>query len=179
MFSRRKGYHLSIHMLIPSLLPLSVYPLSLTPMTIWLSQIMINVRTVLNDYFASVFTVDDGLLPEFVPRLSENKSLHCVLFPFDKVLKSLKSLPSKCSITSDGFPAFYLKSLAPAIAFALSLLFEMSMSTGHIPLVWKTAFLCPVFKKGSRKQPSNYRPISQTCILCKVMESIISSPSYS
>ena len=97
--------------------------------------------TVLNDYFASVFTVDDGLLPEFVPRLSENKSLNCVLFPFDKVLKTLKSLPSKCSKTPDGFPAFFLKSLAPAIAFPLSLLFEMSMSTGHIPLVWKTGSL--------------------------------------
>ena len=135
--------------------------------------------TVLNDYFASVFTADDGLLPEFVPRLSKNKSLNCVLFPFDKVLKTLKSLPSKCSKTPDGFPAFFLKSLAPAIAFPLSLLFEMSMSTGHIPLVWKTAFVCPVFKKGSRKQPSNYRPISQTCILCKVMESIISSSMIS
>ena len=136
---------------------------------------------MLNDYFASVFTADDGLLPEFVPRLSENKSLNCVLFPFDKVLKTLKSLPSKCSKTPDGFPAFFLKSLALAIAFPLSLLFEMSMSTGHIPLVWKTAFVCPVFKKGSRKQPSNYRPtcISQTCILCKVMESIISSSMIS
>ena len=49
--------------------------------------------------------------------------------------------------TPDGFPAFFLKSLAPAIAFPLSLLFEMSMSTGHIPLVWKTAFVCPVFKR--------------------------------
>ena len=112
--------------------------------------------TVLNDYFASVFTADDGLLPEFVPRLSENNSLNCVLFPFDKVLKTLKSLPSKCSKTPDGFPAFFLKSLAPAIAFPLSLLFEMSMSTGHIPLVWKTAFVCPVFKKGSRKQASKF-----------------------
>ena len=62
--------------------------------------------TVLNDYFASVFTADDGLLPEFVPHLSENKSLNCVLFSFDKVLKTLKSLPSKCSKTPDGLPAF-------------------------------------------------------------------------
>ena len=50
--------------------------------------------TVLNDYFASVFTANDGLRPVFVPRLSENKSLDCILFPFDKVLKTLKSLPS-------------------------------------------------------------------------------------
>ena len=130
---------------------------------------------VLNDYFASVFTVDDGLLPVFAPRLIESTSLDSVLFSFDKVLKALKSLPSKCSKTPDGFPSIFLKSLAPAIAFPLSLLFEMSMRTGQIPLVWKTAFVCPVFKKGSRKQPSNYRPISQTCISCKIMESIILS----
>ena len=87
-----------------------------------------------------IFTADDGLLPEFVPCLSENNSINCVLFPFDKVLKTLKSLPSKCSKTPDGFPTFSIKS-SPAIAFSLSLLFEMSMSTGHIPLVWTTAFV--------------------------------------
>ena len=125
---------------------------------------MINVLCLMIIMLLHVFTADDGLLPEFVPRLSEIKSLDCVLFPFDKVLKTLKSLPSKCSKIPDGFPAFFLKSLALAIAFPLSLLFEMSMSTGHIPLVRKTAFVCPIFKKGS-----------QTCILCKIMESIISS----
>ena len=52
----------------------------------------------------------------------------------------------------------------------------MSMRMGHIRLVWKTAL---VFKKGSRKLPSNYRPVSQTCISCKVMESIIASPMVS
>ena len=72
--------------------------------------------TVLNDYFASVFTADDGLLPEFVPRLSENKSLNYLLFPFDKVLKTLKSLPSKCS---DGFPAFFLKVFSPGYCFPI------------------------------------------------------------
>ena len=53
---------------------------------------------MLNDYFASVFTADDGLLPEFVPRLSENNSLNCVLFPFDKVLKTLINLVSSLDV---------------------------------------------------------------------------------
>ena len=53
------------------------------------------------------------------------------------------------------------------------------MHTGRIPLVWKTALVCPVFKKGLRKLPSKYRPISQTCISCKVLESIIASSMIS
>ena len=75
---------------------------------------------VLNDYFASIFT-DDGLLPVFVPRLSEEKSLDSVHFPFDKVFKALKSLPSKCSKTPDGFPPVFF---APAIVFPLTLCYE-------------------------------------------------------
>ena len=70
---------------------------------------------VLNDNFASVFTTDDDLLPVFPSR--ENLNLDTVLFSFDKVFKALKSLPSKCSTTPDGFPSVFLQSLAPAIAF--------------------------------------------------------------
>ena len=35
--------------------------------------------------------------------------------------------------------------------------------------------MSPVFKKGTKSDPANYRPISLTCILCKVMEHIIAS----
>ena len=47
------------------------------------------------------------------------------------------------------------------------------MTTGVIPTIWKEAHVSAVFKKGSRSQPGNYRPISLTCIVCKVMERII------
>ena len=40
---------------------------------------------------------------------------------------------------------------------------------------WKTAYVVPVFKKGSRTDLSNYRPISLTCICCKIFEHIIVS----
>ena len=110
---------------------------------------------VLNDYFASVFTTDD-LLPiaVFPSRLPVGESLDTVLFSFDNVFKALKSWPSKCSTTPDGFLSVLLKSLAPAMAFPLSLLCDTSMRMGHTPLVWKTALVCPVFKKGSRQLSS-------------------------
>ena len=47
------------------------------------------------------------------------------------------------------------------------------MSTGTLPRDWTTANVVPVFKKGDKKVPSNYRPISLTSIVVKVMERII------
>jgi hypothetical protein len=44
-----------------------------------------------------------------------------------------------------------------------------------MPAIWKTANICPVFKKGKTFEAINYRPISLTCISCKLMEHIITS----
>jgi len=55
----------------------------------------------------------------------------------------------------------------------LSKLFTQSMSTGKLPQDWVTANVVPVFKKGDPRLPSNYRPISLTSIIVKIMERII------
>ena len=61
------------------------------------------------------------------------------------------------------------------LSLPISLLFFHSLCSNlHIPKAWKVAFVCPVYKKGLHSLPSNYRPISLTCISCKVMESIVS-----
>ena len=86
------------------------------------------------------------------------------------MLRSLRNLPNKCSKTPDGFPPFF----SPAIAFPLSCLSTMSMESGILPAVWKVGYVCPIFLKGARQLPSNYRPDSMSSICCKVMESIIS-----
>ena len=102
---------------------------------------------VLNDYFASVFTIDNGVLPVFHPKVSCVQAYQQVEFTHSKVLCALKCLPSKYSRTPDGFPAGFLKSVASAIAFPLSRLFTMSMDCGCIPQGWKQAIVCPIFKK--------------------------------
>ena len=68
-----------------------------------------------------------------------------------------------------------LKELAPEIAPILTLIFRRSYSSGQIPNIWKSANVCPVFKKGTKYDPINYRPISLTCKSCKVMEHIVTS----
>ena len=44
---------------------------------------------------------------------------------------------------------------------------------GTVPPEWKLANLAPVFKKGSKGNAGNCRPVYLTCVLCKVMESIL------
>ena len=64
--------------------------------------------------------------------------------------------------------------LAPQ-CYAFPLVYKGSLNQGKLPSDWKRAFVVPIFKKDSRTDPSNYRPISLTCICCKLLEHIISS----
>ena len=47
------------------------------------------------------------------------------------------------------------------------------MDTGQVPSDWKVANVTPIYKKGSKAEAGNYRPVSLTSICCKMMESII------
>ena len=59
------------------------------------------------------------------------------------------------------------------LAEPLAYVYSKLLDEGAVPVVWKTANVCPVFKKGSKGDPGNYRPISLTCILCKIMEGVV------
>ena len=89
----------------------------------------------------------------------------------DKLLKNLK--PHKAA-GPDDIPLMLLKEAADEIAPAITLLFQASLDQGNTPSKWcKT--LVPIFKKGSKSDASNYRPISLTSVLCKLCEHILLS----
>jgi len=59
------------------------------------------------------------------------------------------------------------------MAEPLSIIFQESYNSGNLPHDWKTANIVPIYKKGDRADPNNYRPVSLTSVPCKLMESII------
>ena len=54
-------------------------------------------------------------------------------------------------------------------------LFQQSIDTGEIPKEWSLANICPLFKKSDRSLACNYRPVSLTCVPCKLLEHIVCS----
>ena len=66
-----------------------------------------------------------------------------------------------------------LKNCADLLAFPLMCIFQKSFQNSSVPDDWKSAIVSPLFKKGSKLDPGNYRPVSLTCVPCKIMEAII------
>ena len=73
----------------------------------------------------------------------------------------------------DGIPSVVLRMCAAQLASPLLSLFRKTIEEGEIPQDWKNAKVVPIHKKGSKTKPGNYRPVSLTCHVCKVMEKII------
>ena len=91
------------------------------------------------------------------------------------VLKLLKGQNPSKAPGPDNITQRILKELADDIAPILTEIFDHSYQTGEIPSIWRTANICPIFKKGEKFEAVNYRPVSLTCISCKIMEHIITS----
>ena len=75
----------------------------------------------------------------------------------------------------DGIPSRLLKETAYQMAPLLTFIFQSSLDQGKLPSDWKLTNITPLYKKGSRTDPSNFRPISLTSVCCKVLEHIIHS----
>jgi hypothetical protein len=78
----------------------------------------------------------------------------------------------------DGIIPQLLIETADIVSVPLTMLFKASLATGIIPDDWKRANVSALFKKGAKDLPANYRPISLTSQVCKVLESIIKDHIY-
>jgi len=75
----------------------------------------------------------------------------------------------------DGIHVRVLRELGEELAKPLSIIYQQSWLTGEVPDNWRLANVMPVYKKGWKEDPGNYRPASLTSIPGKIMEQIILS----
>ena len=73
----------------------------------------------------------------------------------------------------DQFKPIVLQTLHAELAPILQVIFQKSLDSGKLPYIWKEANVSPIFKTRDKSDPANYRPISLTCVLCKVLEHIV------
>jgi len=109
-------------------------------------------------------------------RVEKGTFLESVQFNVATVIAAIKKLKSNLFSGPDNyFPPLLYKSLSVHVAKPLSMIFTSFFSVHQIPEVWSKSIFTPVFKTGSSCDPANYRPISLTCVACKLMERVIAN----
>ena len=61
------------------------------------------------------------------------------------------------------------------VAKPLTVIFNQSLQTGIIPSAWKFSNVTPIYKKGDKSDPGNFRPISVVPVAAKLLEKLIAN----
>ena len=94
-------------------------------------------------------------------------------FTRDDVIEALTELDPYSAGPDEDIPARILTSCKDQLALPLTLFWTESFEQGYIPEVLKTQFITPIFKKGDRTDPANYRPVSITSHVMKTFERVV------
>ena len=129
---------------------------------------------ILNNHFKSVFTLEDQ---HSVPDMGT--SPYPSITSIEITRQGVIHLPANCdpnkSPGPDKISPLFLKNTVNEIALMLTHLFQQSLTRSTLPTAWKYAYVSPTFKKGNKSDPKNYRPVSLTSLICKMMEHIVVS----
>ena len=129
---------------------------------------------VLNQQYYKQFTKEDTTnIPHIPPKHLTTDQLKKFQVTKEEVLKELKNLKPNKAPGIDGLHPRILKELADELALPLTLIYLKSLSSEALPDHWLQAIITPIYKKGSKTAAENYRPVSLTSILCKILEKII------
>ena len=127
----------------------------------------------LNKFFASVFTIEDMQnLPDPEPELVGHQ-MSTIKVSEQDIQRKIRKLRKDAASGPDMLSPRLLQQLENSFLRPLSIIFNMSLESGTVPTAWKTATVTPIFKKGTKGDPGNYRPVSLTSVPCKILESII------
>ena len=127
------------------------------------------IAEIFCDYFCSVFRVPTRRrLP-----LPASNALTFEEVTATEVQTALKSLNPWKSTGPDGIHPAVLIPLGPLLTDTLVQVFNNSLATCCLPADWKSATVVPIYKSGDRTVPRNYRPVSLTSIVVKLLERII------
>ena len=130
---------------------------------------------VLNAFFASVFNKKTSCTEAIQPPQPEDRGWENDPPAIQEEIVSdlLHHIDIHKSMGPDGIHPRVLKELAGVLTKPLSIIYQQSWLTGEVPTDWKLANVTPIYKKGRKDDPGNYRPVSLTSVPGKLMEQLI------
>lgn len=123
-------------------------------------------------HYQKLFCSNTSTSPTTPLTLETNNELdHEITLP--EIRNTIKKLKNKKAPGHDGIPNEIWKTLNTEYIEKLCSLFNKILNDGNIPEDWTTVLLQPIFKKGDKNDPQNYRPIALAPTILKVFTTII------
>ena len=127
-----------------------------------------------NAHYASVFT-RCKTAPPTLEKITEER-IEDVDFSVETIKSLIDNLKEKSSPGPDEISNRVLKELRDELALPLQILFRKSLDESRVPSGWKESIVSPIYKKGDKGAPVNYRPVNLTSSVCKIMERVLKNP---
>ena len=136
------------------------------------------VANVFNDFFVNIGKKLENELPEAVNDPLQyltghyENSMNSPVINFNDFFTVIKSLENKkCNVRD--FSPIIVKENSQLLAVPIVMLFNQSLAQGKFPSILKQARVIPLYKKGSKVDLNNYRPISLLNIFSKIFEKLM------
>jgi hypothetical protein len=131
------------------------------------------MANLLNKFLSSVFMREDTTTVPEPERQQYGQEIRTVNISARKVKEKIRKLREYAASGPDNIGPLLLKKLAYELAEPLARVMRQPLEEGLVPEDWRTANVTPVFKKGAKMDPGDYRPVSLTSISCQLMEGIV------
>ena len=108
---------------------------------------------------------------EYKDKCSEK--MYDIIITIDDIKEAVRNIPKYAAPGPDKLPAIVLKECIDEIAEAILIIWRKSLDSGEIPDALKLQTIIPLYKKGSKAMPENYRPVSLTSHLTKLFQRVL------
>ena len=135
-----------------------------------------DMANILQSQYSSVFS-DPESADKDSTASNTKKNIHSnisnVQVTTKRMMDAMSEVNSNSSAPDGDIPAKVLKDCRKSLCKPLVILWQNSFDKGIIPIQFKQQFITPIFKKGNKTDPANYRPVSLTSHVIKIFERVI------
>ena len=134
------------------------------------------IPTNINHFFTHLSNLNDGPLPTKPIKATQGNEINTLTdtpFSEEEVLIAIKRLKRHKAPGPDGLPPVVFKLFNNSLVAHFTALFNSILSSESFPEAWSLGSIKPIYKKGDKSDPSNYRSITLLNVMGKIFSSIL------